>query len=66
MATILSVEERDCECAPGCPTSATITTWDCGCVQVEIHNDRTPCSGCSDFSSLRHHCGGNGSPREDD
>ena len=64
MATLESDEIVRCDCSPSCPTRARIKNWDCGCVQVYIINDTEPCSGCSDFSGMRYHCGGRGTPRE--
>lgn len=62
MADIVNKYDEDCSCSSGCPTSATITEWSCGCVEVEIHNATTPCDGCSDFSSKRESCGKSGHP----
>lgn len=64
MAHVIREYDEDCLCSPGCPTSATITVWSCGCVKVVIHNNTSPCTGCSDFSGLRESCGKSGDPGE--
>ncbi len=63
MANIISSETLNCKCGK-CPTYAKIIRWDCGCVQVEIYNDRNPCSTCTNFSAMRKHCGRSGSPTQ--
>ena len=60
MARITDTETKDCRCGK-CPTYAKITEWSCGCVEVEIFNDRAPCHGCTDFSGMRRRCGQSGS-----
>jgi len=65
MAAILSREHFRCECRHGCTTSALITEWSCGCVEVEIIDDSMAGSDCTDFSGRRESCGKPGSPRED-
>lgn len=62
MADVIKKYDEDCACEPDCPTSATITEWSCGCVEVEIHNDTPQCTGCSDFSGMRESCGKSGHP----
>ena len=60
-----TVEEKwteHCECKHGCPTSATITRWSCGCVTVKIHHDSTPGYDCTDFSGMEESCGKSGYP----
>jgi len=64
MAKILERRHQHCSCSHGCPTSAIITKWDCGCVQVHVLNDQTPGYDCTDFSGMRYHCGRSGNPRE--
>lgn len=49
-------------CHSGCPTTAKITEWSCGCVEVNIRNDRGTCSNCRNFSSRRRDCGRPGRP----
>jgi len=49
-------------CHDGCPTTAKVTEWSCGCVDVEIRNDRNPCSRRRNFSSRRRRCGRSGRP----
>ncbi len=41
MASIISDEKRDCGCGT-CSTWAQITEYECGCVLVEIYNDKDP------------------------
>jgi len=54
-------ERVDCGCRK-CGTWAEITRYDCGCVRVEIYNDRNPCAECTDFSGKRRRCGQSGHP----
>lgn len=63
LAELLSSEIVRCDCSPRCPTKARIKEWDCGCVEVFLIDDTSACSGCSDFSGMRRHCGKNGRPR---
>ena len=60
MAHITDTETKSCRCND-CDTSAKITTWSCGCVEVDICNNSDPCSDCSNFSDLRERCGDSGS-----
>ena len=64
MATVDNEYTENCECVHGCRTSATIKEWSCGCVTVKVHRDSVPGSDCTDFSGMRVHCGGSGSPSE--
>ena len=61
MASITDREKRDCGCGR-CSTWAEITEYDCGCVTVEIFDDRDPCDECTDFSGKRRYCGESGHP----
>lgn len=61
MARAYSERTQNCRCTHGCGTSATITRWSCGCVEVDIHNDQSPGGDCSDFSGMRYFCGDSGS-----
>ncbi len=61
MASVRNTEERDCRCG-SCPTSATITTYDCGCVTVELHDETSPCEDCSNLSGEAVDCGESGDP----
>lgn len=51
-----------CRCSHGCPTYARVSTWDCGCVGVDVFNDRLAGSDCSNFSEMRNSCWRSGSP----
>jgi len=42
MARLEERREQKCRCKHGCPTSATLKQWSCGCRTVEIHNNCTP------------------------
>ena len=64
MARLIEQWREHCRCRHGCPTSATIRKWDCGCVQVFVHDDRRRGYDCTDFSRLRRHCGRRGDPRD--
>ena len=46
---------EDCGCRR-CSTWATITKFECGCVDVDIHNDTDPCDECTDFSGMNNTC----------
>lgn len=65
MASVESREHKHCECRHGCTTSAIVTEWSCGCVEVSIIDDSMAGSDCTDFSSMRQSCGRPGTPRED-
>jgi hypothetical protein len=62
MATIDRHYTQHCRCRHGCPTYAEIREWSCGCVEVDIHRDRTAGSDCTNFSSMRRRCGKPGRP----
>lgn len=49
-------------CHGDCPTTAKITEWSCGCVDVDIRNDRGTCSRCRNFTGRRNHCDRPGRP----
>lgn len=51
-----------CRCNHGCPTYAKVSTWDCGCVGVDVFNNRKAGSDCSNFSEMRNSCWRSGSP----
>jgi hypothetical protein len=55
--------KEDCGCRK-CSTWATITEYECGCVEVDVHLDRSPCDECTDFSGMERRCGQSG--RADD
>lgn len=57
--------DKDCGCGR-CSTWASFTEYSCGCVRVEIHDDRDPCDECTDFSGKREHCGQGGHPDDHD
>jgi hypothetical protein len=44
---------KDCGCKR-CDTYAVITEFECGCVKVEIYNDKAPTAECTNFSKLRY------------
>ena len=62
MANVVDRRRQDCRCKHGCPTHAIITKYECGCVDVEIFNDSTRGSDCSNFSGMRRRCGKDGRP----
>lgn len=62
MAKMLERSEQRCRCKHGCPTSATLQRWSCGCRTVEIHNDRERGSDCTNFSAMKQYCGKSGWP----
>jgi hypothetical protein len=62
MAHVTDRWRENCRCKHGCPTCADITKWSCGCVEVEIHRDRSPGRDCTDFSGMRRSCGKPGRP----
>ena len=64
MADIRREYREHCHCRHGCPTYADIREWSCGCVEVDIHRDRTPGRDCTDFSGRRRRCGKPGRPGE--
>lgn len=66
MAELLGTRHERCRCKHGCPTSAIIKEWSCGCVQVFILNDELAGWDCTDFTAMREHCGRPGYPREDE
>lgn len=61
MSRISRQYNEDCGCRR-CNTWAEITEYDCGCVTVEIYNNRDPCDECTDFSGKREYCGESGHP----
>ena len=62
MANIRREYREHCRCRHGCPTYADIREWSCGCVEVDLHRDRTPGRDCTDFSGRRRRCGKPGRP----
>lgn len=64
MANIHRQYREHCRCKHGCPTYADIREWSCGCVEVEIHHDRSAGRDCTDFSGKRRRCGKPGRPGE--
>jgi hypothetical protein len=62
MATVERKYTEQCKCKHGCPTYAVITKWSCGCVEVDIHRDKSSGWDCTDFSSKRRRCGKPGRP----
>lgn len=65
MAGIRNREKEDCGCRK-CSTWAEITEYYCGCVTVEIFDNRNPCDECTDFSGKRTRCGESGRPEDHD
>lgn len=61
MAHVSQRYKEDCGCGR-CSTYAELTHYSCGCVEVEIFNDQTPCDECTDFSGQRERCGDSGHP----
>lgn len=61
MARMIREYDKDCGCGR-CSTWAHIEEYACGCVKVDIHNDRAPCAECTNFSGRREYCGRSGHP----
>lgn len=53
MSKVVSKERVHCACRD-CGTSAVVTHYNCGCMRVEIINDRRRCSACTNFSAMRY------------
>lgn len=47
MANIQRRYREHCHHKHGCATYADITEWSCGCVEVEIHRDRSAGQDCT-------------------
>ena len=45
-----------CRCRFECPTTARVTKWSCGCVEVWPIMNPKPGIHCSDFLHLAHKC----------
>lgn len=58
---ILCRSKLDCGCGR-CSTWAEITEYGCGCIEVDIFDDRGPCDECTDFTGKRRYCGESGHP----
>ncbi len=52
---VVGREKVRCACG-ACGTYAVIFRHACGCVRVEIYNDRSPCAACTNFSAMRYRC----------
>ena len=55
MARVRRKYLKECGCRR-CGTSATMIEYECGCVLVDIHNDRARCDECTNFSGMRYRC----------